>query len=81
MSDAARRPNRSAELLRSAREAKGLSIGEAAALVGCSRSTVARWERDGFTDGTPVSSVASAALAYGIGAAELLAAVGEASAS
>ena len=60
------RPNASGAHLKSARIDCGLSRDEAAQRIGRSRSTIARWEREGITENISVMCVIDACMAYGI---------------
>lgn len=63
--------NRSAEALRDARAALGLSITEAARRVGVSTQTLRRYEREGLTGRVVFSRFMAVSRVYGIGSREL----------
>ena len=58
--------NRSAELLRTVREAQGLTVDDVARLVPCSRRTVLRYEADGVQSSTRANRVRALCMAYGV---------------
>lgn len=65
-------PNKSADFLRSKREALGLSLSEAAGRIGISAQTLRRYERQGVSGHIRYSRVMGLCEAYGISADHLL---------
>lgn len=59
-------PNKSADFLRSKREALGLSLSEAAGRIGISSQTLRRYEREGLSGKVRCSRVERVSKAYGI---------------
>lgn len=59
-------PNKSADFLRSKREALGLSLSEAAGRVGVSAQTLRRYERQGLSGSVRCSRVERLSKAYGV---------------
>ena len=64
--------NQSADLLRAAREAQGLTVDDMAEKMLCSRSSVLRYERDGIRPYTRWSSYMAIVRAYGVSSDDLL---------
>ena len=70
-------PNRSAAYLRGARIGKGVSVKEAAHHIGCSESTLRRYEREGVRWTTGVSVISGLVGYYGLSADTLCALIGQ----